>query len=667
MSYTKQTDFAVQGVLSSNEIQRNIRGTALDTEFDALEAGVQSSVNVKEFGAVGDGVTDDTAAIQAAIDSLTAGGVLSFPTSQYKLSSAITVPQVDNLTMDLQGSELIIDGGYAAIQYVDTVSAGTSITSFNIQRGRTYIQCNSSGDASAFSAGDLIQLKTTAPWYQDDRGSTYKGELHIVERVSGDAVYVKGLIYDNYNVSTEATSIAKLNKIENFSIKNGVITNNRTSANNGGLTLYSLINGTVDNLIVDGHSLTGILFKQCYGGRITDCSINKSNDEGTGYGVQLAGCTNTQVTQSNFSQCRRGVDVSGIYPSHNCVVSHNHVDGSGLGTEGTDLSTLSGASGYGSHAQAVGTVYDNNIVIGCKNGFNIRGFDEVIQNNIMRGKGDYFLVSTFGSNLTVTGNSYFSNELEDATGGTSDDTNRLIAFVFKYLKVNMGLTTITNNIADRTEQSFVRILNRETSGDAFDGFDVSNNTIRFIGGSAFENSSNQVYFLGNGDTAITLELRKSRFLNNAVGRISASSNYLLFSAGITINIDQVTPNACLVEALPLSSTVAASTGTVTVATNDLYVDILPGRTHIYGNLEFTTASSAQAYITLLPGFVFGQKVKSACPSQIEQIWANYTGLSSNRDRLILSNAVTVSNTALTDGTHEINIDLTTKNDLSGFY
>ena len=69
MSYTKQTDFAVQGVLSSNEIQRNIRGTALDTEFDALEAGVQSSVSVKEFGAVGDGVTDDTAAIQAAINS----------------------------------------------------------------------------------------------------------------------------------------------------------------------------------------------------------------------------------------------------------------------------------------------------------------------------------------------------------------------------------------------------------------------------------------------------------------------------------------------------------------------------------------------------------------------------------------------------------------------
>jgi len=90
MSYTKTTDFAIQGVLTSKQIQRNIRGTALDTEFDALEAGVQSSVSVKEFGAVGDGVTDDTASIQAALD---AAKEVYFPEGTYKVTeNSITLP-----------------------------------------------------------------------------------------------------------------------------------------------------------------------------------------------------------------------------------------------------------------------------------------------------------------------------------------------------------------------------------------------------------------------------------------------------------------------------------------------------------------------------------------------------------------------------------------------
>ena len=45
--------------------------------------------NVKEFGAAGDGVTLDTAAIQAALD---AGGIVHFPAGTYLTGSIYLFP-----------------------------------------------------------------------------------------------------------------------------------------------------------------------------------------------------------------------------------------------------------------------------------------------------------------------------------------------------------------------------------------------------------------------------------------------------------------------------------------------------------------------------------------------------------------------------------------------
>jgi len=55
------------------------------------------SISVKDFGAKGDGTTDDTAAIQAAVSSLTSGGCVNIPAGVYLVSSAITIP--NNVTV----------------------------------------------------------------------------------------------------------------------------------------------------------------------------------------------------------------------------------------------------------------------------------------------------------------------------------------------------------------------------------------------------------------------------------------------------------------------------------------------------------------------------------------------------------------------------------------
>jgi len=69
--------------------------------------------NVKDFGATGDGTTNDTATIQAAIDSLAStGGVLYFPFGIYKI--ARTVGTNDHWGLKITGSNITIIGDGAS-------------------------------------------------------------------------------------------------------------------------------------------------------------------------------------------------------------------------------------------------------------------------------------------------------------------------------------------------------------------------------------------------------------------------------------------------------------------------------------------------------------------------------------------------------------------------
>lgn len=64
-------------------------GTGKALYSRTVEQKLQESVSVKDFGATGDGVTDDTDAIQAAIDSLPDGGVVIVPEGIYRVSQII--------------------------------------------------------------------------------------------------------------------------------------------------------------------------------------------------------------------------------------------------------------------------------------------------------------------------------------------------------------------------------------------------------------------------------------------------------------------------------------------------------------------------------------------------------------------------------------------------
>lgn len=100
--------------------------------YDANGEKLFDCVNVRAFGAVGDGTTDDTAAIQAALDARKTGGTILFPFGVYKLTASVyfysdqallfeqgaTLLQgaaIDNLMMNRSTADM---GGYEATHNV---------------------------------------------------------------------------------------------------------------------------------------------------------------------------------------------------------------------------------------------------------------------------------------------------------------------------------------------------------------------------------------------------------------------------------------------------------------------------------------------------------------------------------------------------------------------
>lgn len=112
-------------------------GSGTANYIRTVQAKLRESVSVKDFGAKGDGVTDDTAAIQAALDSLVLSGTtlyntppakeLTVPAGIYIFSSAITIPKNVKIKGEGKNSSIFKSNhtgdGFTTIQPVNTPQA----------------------------------------------------------------------------------------------------------------------------------------------------------------------------------------------------------------------------------------------------------------------------------------------------------------------------------------------------------------------------------------------------------------------------------------------------------------------------------------------------------------------------------------------------------------
>lgn len=163
-------------------VSKKVSGQTL---FDSPIGGV---FNVKSYGAIGDGVTDDTAAIQAAIDACPAGGKIVIPKGTYKFTSTVEL----NKSIAIVG----VGGRYGAILTKYFNGNGIEIITDYVSLLNIAIECNTefrvTDTGSGLVLGDDQAVGNVHAHYVDiDVSSTYHG-LHGIDCQKGDQGYVRG-------------------------------------------------------------------------------------------------------------------------------------------------------------------------------------------------------------------------------------------------------------------------------------------------------------------------------------------------------------------------------------------------------------------------------------------------------------------------------------------
>lgn len=114
-------------------------------------ARLLNSINVKDFGATGNGVTDDTNALQSAINAAqNAGGTeIYFPAGNYKISTALSVSK--HVAIRGAGPQSIGNTG-------GIWASGGGVSALTGATGGTAIYCSSNISAFSISATDAVQI-----------------------------------------------------------------------------------------------------------------------------------------------------------------------------------------------------------------------------------------------------------------------------------------------------------------------------------------------------------------------------------------------------------------------------------------------------------------------------------------------------------------------------
>ena len=386
----------------------------------------QAVINVKDYGATGDGVTDDTAAIQAAVDAAAGSASVLFPAGVYKLTSTVEVPATSHL-VGQPGAEIkYTTTGPDSPQSAFTITGSdVTIEDLTITGPRT-------------SAATLHN-----EWGIDAQGASTAARLErIVLRRLTMSMWGRACIrlrwVTGFTVSGCHLYDAGFQGFVGMSVSQGVVADNH---------VHDILCGFDDN----GYGITFYSYDLAPADETTDpvCSdieVRNNTVERVSQweGIDFHGGHNIKVVGNTVLGCRNGIDISGdVRGMTDLLVANNFIDS--MTDTSEDGTVAYGITCWGTEDVPVsGAVISNNVIRRHTGGITLNRTSGIVvsANTLDTCSVVGMILWDDNAHFVIAGNSFI--DLWSASAGS-------VCAVMLYQNDNVGL--IADNIVARGEKS----------------------------------------------------------------------------------------------------------------------------------------------------------------------------------------------------------------------
>lgn len=263
-----------------------------------------TGINVKAFGAVGDGVALDSPAIYAAFEAATTLGLpLDIPKGTYLMNGFLEIPSGSEIRMS-PGCVLDFSGSGATYHFAVRGVLGEPLTTGTFTKGERVLAIPSSG----LVANDWIRINSDDE-YDPSSTSTTLGELVQVLSVSDTEVTLASPLRDSYSTNVR---IYPVTPVKDVVISGGTIKGNFTpNTNKTGIYMSLVVNGEINGTKTEGIDRSHISIIDCVNVWTRDTKHIWANHDNQAYGVSFADCTrNSGTTRGWFSDVRHALSTN---------------------------------------------------------------------------------------------------------------------------------------------------------------------------------------------------------------------------------------------------------------------------------------------------------------------------------------------------------------------